>query len=912
MKKFKQLFCIMLSLFLILSICGCTGGAFSGDDIYLVSSSYFMGQAKGYYVDTDNESAIFKTAQSTLSEQQENIDKCLDFGKNHNFNTAFVDVHNENGSIYKSKYINLDKRIPTDDNNYDMLKYMCTKAQERSMQIYAVLDLYNLNIINPEKVNISDIVNNQNVYDPQNQKTLGIIKDILTELLSNYDISGIVLKNIDVPFNAFNVSSEKAKEIITNIVEHIEKKKATTSICLLFDFDNKESIFNKKFIENLNKNLNIDMFIPTTQNKINTGYIDFVNNVVNLNLGDTSIYTINEYSSDNANELQNQLLANATHSAFEGSIIGTYTELKDLDDINMTMIKSGFNAGSFNPLKVDLSIQPKLNITYPENNFVTDKDTVFIMGTSAPDKPITINGEEYKQTTTNGTFGIHYKLNSGENIIKISQDNTTCELSVNYTKNATQKITAIPDNALFPTTSIGYDSNETVNITITAPAQSTITATVRETTVLLKQTQTAAEGMPVEYTGSFSLNNVKVGKDEVKSLGKITYIVASNGNNSVQTSKGEIVVAGRNIPLVAEVLPHSSALLDSANVDKHNGFINKGAKFAVRGKTPITVNGYKQYAYKLSNNQYIQASNANIESVPEECYSKITAAKTHAVDKNQVITFIGATPAITGDLKEKSLELTFFDSDIQINTDDIISGIVTEAKLEDKGRLDILTLTFNTDIWGYDVSYKDGNTEIFIKTPPSIDITQEKPLSGIKIVLDAGHGGKNPGAMGVAGTMGPTEAMLNDAYVAVTRFRLEQMGAKVITTRGILAEDVSLDERMDILSNEKADIFLSLHHNSTDKSKDLTDVSGMEVYYNTPNSKLFADTLMKNLSSSTMSKSSESQYANYFVTRTNICPAVLFELGYIVNPTEYEKITKEENLYKVANAVSLSILEILK
>ena len=79
-----------------------------------------------------------------------------------------------------------------------------------------------------------------------------------------------------------------------------------------------------------------------------------------------------------------------------------------------------------------------------------------------------------------------------------------------------------------------------------------------------------------------------------------------------------------------------------------------------------------------------------------------------------------------------------------------------------------------------------------------------------KIVLDAGHGGDDPGALGPAGAAGPAERELNFATAWAVRQRLEQLGAEVILVN---EEDqrLSFEERMDPARAARADFFLSFH-----------------------------------------------------------------------------------------------------
>jgi N-acetylmuramoyl-L-alanine amidase len=109
------------------------------------------------------------------------------------------------------------------------------------------------------------------------------------------------------------------------------------------------------------------------------------------------------------------------------------------------------------------------------------------------------------------------------------------------------------------------------------------------------------------------------------------------------------------------------------------------------------------------------------------------------------------------------------------------------------------------------------------ETTPSKSKAAE-PIGPMKIVIDPGHGGKDPGAQGVKG------ALEKDVVLAISRQvapRLRQeLGAAVVLTRD---RDVylSLEERTARANAERADLFISIHANASTSPK----LSGVETYY---------------------------------------------------------------------------------
>jgi len=162
-------------------------------------------------------------------------------------------------------------------------------------------------------------------------------------------------------------------------------------------------------------------------------------------------------------------------------------------------------------------------------------------------------------------------------------------------------------------------------------------------------------------------------------------------------------------------------------------------------------------------------------------------------------------------------------------------------------------------------------------------------LSGKKIFLDPGHGGKDPGAVG------PNGSKESDVTLSVSKLlkdKLERMGATIFMSRDS-DEYVSIS-RVSMANSSKANIFVSVHCNAYNDT-----AKGVETLYHQTSSagKKLAGLIQSELVSSTNSvdrgikaDKSLSRFPNGLpVLRDTVMPAVLVELEFISNPT-YEKI----------------------
>lgn len=215
-------------------------------------------------------------------------------------------------------------------------------------------------------------------------------------------------------------------------------------------------------------------------------------------------------------------------------------------------------------------------------------------------------------------------------------------------------------------------------------------------------------------------------------------------------------------------------------------------------------------------------------------------------------------------------------------------------------------ISFDTKlICGYKYDISDGYLIVHVARPAEI-------YSKI-IVLDAGHGGIDPGAI----QKGIYEKNLNFTILnnyAKTYF--EKSDIKVYYTR---LTDVKIDlyERADFAAEVGADLFISLHMNANNS----TSITGTQVFYSSMNNKknaaglnsyLLANALAKNLSKTMETKNRGASPSDFVVVKYNTVPAVLIELGFLTNATERSKLTNASYQKKAAETIYNTVIDIFK
>lgn len=240
------------------------------------------------------------------------------------------------------------------------------------------------------------------------------------------------------------------------------------------------------------------------------------------------------------------------------------------------------------------------------------------------------------------------------------------------------------------------------------------------------------------------------------------------------------------------------------------------------------------------------------------------------------------------------------------------SGIVEKAEWISDSQSGVSVLRFylkkQGGFYGITVNYDEsGNLHIRFKQPKAT-------LSGMKILLDPGHGGIQSGATGMNGTVYESHQTLKiGKYLASY---LAGAGAAVYMTR-TEDVDVSLEDRRLMTEQIDPELFVSIHLNASEKKER----SGTSTFYykafSQPLAKCIHNRLMEVYRASCYNGnasmlSSVDQGANYYpfyVTRTDICPSVLVEVGFITNDLECAYLRDDAYQQVFARAIYLGIVD---
>jgi N-acetylmuramoyl-L-alanine amidase len=185
--------------------------------------------------------------------------------------------------------------------------------------------------------------------------------------------------------------------------------------------------------------------------------------------------------------------------------------------------------------------------------------------------------------------------------------------------------------------------------------------------------------------------------------------------------------------------------------------------------------------------------------------------------------------------------------------------------------------------------------------------------NGPTVVIDVGHGGTDRGARGHIPYCEEKKICLLTARLV--RQYLDQLGYHVVMTRNTDAF-VSLPRRVELASQAQANIFVSIHYNSSRA----TEAQGVEVFFcdskenktRTSASRKLADAILGRVIRRTSAHSRGVKKGNFYVIRETSMPAVLVEGGFISNPDERALLKSRDYQERIARGIADGIDQYFK
>jgi N-acetylmuramoyl-L-alanine amidase len=189
--------------------------------------------------------------------------------------------------------------------------------------------------------------------------------------------------------------------------------------------------------------------------------------------------------------------------------------------------------------------------------------------------------------------------------------------------------------------------------------------------------------------------------------------------------------------------------------------------------------------------------------------------------------------------------------------------------------------------------------------PRSQPAPRPVPKTRAIVMIDPGHGGKDPGAIGI-GSLREKDVILpiSKRIAAI----LQQNGVQAVLTRD---SDyfVSLQGRVDLADRANADLFVSIHANAISMSR--PDVNGLETYYYDSGQSL-ASSIHSSITQNVTIRDRKVRRARFYVLRKSSMPSVLVEVGFVTGAEDAARLRTTAYQNQMADAIARGILQHLQ
>ncbi|MCK8060049.1 MULTISPECIES: N-acetylmuramoyl-L-alanine amidase [unclassified Fusibacter] len=896
-------------------------------------------------------------------------DAILNRAESMGLNAVFLQVRPTGDALYKSaifpwsKYLTGEQGLAPDD-EFDPLSYWISEAHKKGIAVHAWINPYRitkksanepvqtvdmLDSGNPARKNPTYVIAHTDgnlYYNPGMPEVRKLIVDGVTEIISNYDIDGIHFDDYFYPGTEFSDSTtfvqygnglslaDWRRENVNQLMRDVDSAVKKLDPTVLFGISpfgiwaNKSSIasgsdtrglesFSAHYADSVQwiKEGSIDYIMP--QIYWNIGF-DIANYEVLLNWWlnitketDVKLYIGHAaYRAGNTDsksawygdgELIKQLVMNQSKQGVSGSVFFSHRSFANRPSLE-AVVKSYYE------FKDGAEVNTSLSVNNPSSNIRTGYDNYYISGESNPLLPLYVNGTEVINRSSKGYFGVYMPLQPGANTFTFIQGDQVKSIVItkgwSTGSSNTMDEAYISKSSTFPQQQEMWLPGETITLSCIAPIGSAVTASIGGQVITLKPNSTyRTDGklVPTTFKGSFTMPEVREGSHTMV-LGAPVYVMNYNGVTHTQKAPATIGVVSDKSPYFAQVTGQDVDTYFSSDSSKGSAYlISRGMRDTITAMTGDYV--------RLGSGKWMKKSQVAIFFDFREPQNRISSATLETSELYDILALDMIEPAaVSAELKNGMLIVDFSNTTalpaLKIPSASIISSVDTVTE-EDRSQY-VITFDSESSLNGYHIEKSESGVNVFLKRPVYAT-SGDLPLKGIKILVDPGHGGSDPGAIGILGTS-YSEKHINLDTSLKLKEALTDLGATVYMTRSTDVY-VSLFDRLRLSYQLKPDLFISMHANSIGPDVNINNVSGFSVHYKQELAKSASKSVLDSVITDLSRKSRGLNINNFYVVRGTWAPSILLETGFVPNPLEFEWLSDASQQEQLAREVASGILD---
>ena len=957
---FRSAISIIILLFLSLIIVSTDSDALSKSDID------FRGVWVASVINIDYPSKPSTDPEILKSEALTILDKAADMG----MNAVFLQVRPTADALYKSNYFPWSKYLtgsqgimPAD--SFDPLEFWVEEAHKRGIELHAWINPYRitkrqsgdpasdlalLDVSSPARLNPTWVVKHTdgNLYfDPGIPEVRKLVIDGALEIIENYDVDGIHFDDYFYPGTNFNDAATFSKygksynnvndwrrANVNTLIGDLSKAVKATGRNVRFGVSPFGIWANKGTTPIGSDTKGLESYhahYADTLKWVKDGTLDYIAPQLYWNIG----YTIADYSKlltwwKNAvsgtnvdlyigqaayrtgnispsspwygiSEILRQLQLNAKTPEVNGSIFFSYKSLIDNPSL-ASAIKATYESrdGKYSGTPVDIS--------RPSGNIRTKFSQFYLNGSSDPAKPLYLNGNLVENRSPQGYFGILVTLGYGANSFTFSQEGTYSnrviyrDAAISAPKK--MKKIEIPAASAFPQVQESRMPGEKITLSCKAPSGSKVTVRIGGKTYKMAQSgaaKTATGAYPATFTYTYTIPSY-TGTPRNIDLGAPVYSLNYKGTVKTRKAPAKIGVIMKGSPCYAKV---AKDVIDTYKTPASGN----GAVYELYGGMTDYVTGMTGSYVRLASGPWVSKSNVSIYTSKYRIRPEVKKASYETGQKwDKVKLDISASSTAFAAIDGACLKLTVSPASKATLPKLPANSLVLAVTVSIKGNIAqyILTLKKDQRIEGYFVEKTSTGAVLNIKRPIFAK-EGSQPLSGITIMVDAGHGGSESGAIGPLG-MKYAEKAINLKTALKLQNELLNLGAVVRMTR-TTDTTLSLSARLAASRAVRPDMFISIHANSMEDNVDISKTEGFSVHYRETFAKQFSETILSGVLN-TMGRSSKGIHDNnFYVIRGTWTPSILTESGFVPNPAEFEWLIDENEQARLAKSLAEAIVK---
>ncbi|NCO74791.1 MAG: N-acetylmuramoyl-L-alanine amidase [Cyanobacteria bacterium] len=549
-----------------------------------------------------------------------------------------------------------------------------------------------------------------------------------------------------------------------------------------------------------------------------------------------------------------------------------------------------------------------LKIVYPPANHETTADSIFIIGSVKGEGNVIINNKEILRSPQ-GNFAPSFPLQMGNNelVIRYGKEEIRRIITKISTQPDIKDILSLSPRFLSPQVDLSRLPKELVCFEAISPQNAQVKVKLGEK-ILNLTPELAITDLP-------SNSAILIGENQGKNItpqswqkvkgctnfedidSKITpvFVMNNEGKTITQESTGNISILDPQNLTVIEVITEQGIARTGAGSDYSRLTpLPKGTKAMVTGKEGDWL--------RLDYGGWIKAEETKILPPNVPPISIIRSINSRQVgNKTEVIFPLQNPVPIAIKQTDQTFTLSLYNTTAQTDTirfDDNPLIKRLDWYQINPSQIDYIFNFKSARQWGYDVRYQGNNLILTFNHPPAL--TNSHNLDGVTILLDPGHGGDELGALGATGF---PEKDVNLKVSQLLAQQLKSRGAKVYLTRD---RDifVSLSDRQKMIQELKPTLAFSIHYNALPDGGNPETTKGVSTFWYHPQAQDLA-IFMQNYLVKTLNRPNYGVFWNNLaLTRPNTSLSVLLELGFMINPYEFEWITNSESQEKLAKTLA--------